>query len=197
MQFLLLGRLCLGAPGWLLFCVGDAAVQVGIFLLQIVDSAPIVWPLSGSRSLLLGLVIFARRRVMVALLPMCLQWPKPPQELQLHFLPVGQGDATLVSWPNGENWLFDSGPKSWQLVHYLRRKGIHHLDHLVLTHPHRDHLGSMGYVVEKLSVGTFWTSRSPLSDEEEYRQLWTLLHQNAAVIGYPDDPAPMGANCPS
>jgi competence protein ComEC len=61
---------------------------------------------------------------------------------------VGQGDAALIQLPRGRVILVDTGNKSLYLdtgqdiiAPYLRRKGIRHVDMLILTHGHADHVG--------------------------------------------------------
>ncbi len=60
------------------------------------------------------------------------------------FIDVGQADATLVEC-DGHYMLIDGGNKSDSDVIYaiLKRKGITHLDIVVGTHAHEDHIGGL------------------------------------------------------
>lgn len=71
----------------------------------------------------------------------------------VHFIDVGQGDATLLQ-SGGEYCLVDAGePESEQaLLGYLRGMGVTELRLLVMSHPHADHIGSMAAVLENLQV---------------------------------------------
>jgi beta-lactamase superfamily II metal-dependent hydrolase len=64
-------------------------------------------------------------------------------KLQMHFMDVGQGDATLLVTPGGETVLFDNGVcKHCSLpVSYLRKIGVTQIDYLVTSHYHDDHIG--------------------------------------------------------
>lgn len=80
--------------------------------------------------------------------------------LRVTFLDVGQGDATLVEFPDGANLLIDTGPISDRfdtgesvLLPFLRSRAIGRIDALVLTHPDNDHIGGAGAVLEALDVG--------------------------------------------
>ena len=65
-----------------------------------------------------------------------------PSEAEIHFIDVGQGDATLITC-DGHAMLIDAGEndKGTALQLYLTKQGIEKLDYLVLTHPDADHIG--------------------------------------------------------
>ncbi|GAB6158128.1 DNA internalization-related competence protein ComEC/Rec2 [Desulfotomaculum varum] len=85
------------------------------------------------------------------------------QGLALHFIDVGQGDSALIITPNKRTVLVDAGGWPEELVSgrgagnqvvvpYLHRLGINQLDVLVITHPHNDHAGGAGAVIEAMPV---------------------------------------------
>jgi competence protein ComEC len=76
------------------------------------------------------------------------------------FLDVGQGDATLLSFPGSRHVLVDAGPRDrhWDsgertVVPHLRRAGIGRLYAVVITHPHADHFGGLEAVLLEVDVG--------------------------------------------
>jgi competence protein ComEC len=87
-------------------------------------------------------------------------WARAP--LSVVALDVGQGDATLVTFPDGSAWLVDAGgsvvestfdigarvvtPALWTL-------GVRRLDRLILTHGDPDHIGGARAVVEDFAPG--------------------------------------------
>lgn len=80
--------------------------------------------------------------------------------LDVVFLDVGQGDATLVTFPNGKTMLIDAGIRdpyrdqgSRTILPHLRRYGIERLDALVITHADADHFGGALSVMEEVEVG--------------------------------------------
>lgn len=74
--------------------------------------------------------------------------------LKIHFIDVGQGDSTLIQLPNGEVSLIDGGPGSAQdkVVKYIEGLGIEEIDHLIVTHPHEDHIGGLPQIVENFKI---------------------------------------------
>jgi len=74
------------------------------------------------------------------------------KELQVHFLDVGQGDATLM-FQDEHAMLIDGGDNlyGWQIVDYLNYLGIEHLDYVIATHPDSDHIGGLDTVLENIS----------------------------------------------
>ena len=72
---------------------------------------------------------------------------------QVHFVDVGQGDATLIISEN-EAMLVDTGERdsSDTLIKYLKEMNIDSLKYLVITHPHTDHMGEASDILNAVSV---------------------------------------------
>ena len=84
--------------------------------------------------------------------------------LEVTFIDVGQGDATLIRGPAGQAWLLDAGgsggggfdvgrrviePVMWAL-------GVRRLSRLILTHGDADHAGGALSIVRDLSPPEIW-----------------------------------------
>lgn len=78
-------------------------------------------------------------------------------QMSIHFIDVGQSDATLFIH-NDEVMLFDAALASRgdELVSYLQELGIDHIDVLVLSHPHDDHMGGAAEVLNNISVDVIY-----------------------------------------
>ncbi|MDP1809398.1 MAG: DNA internalization-related competence protein ComEC/Rec2 [Actinomycetota bacterium] len=72
--------------------------------------------------------------------------------LTANFLDVGEGDATLVKSRNGAVILVDGGRDYAVLDRELRRRGVRHIDLLILSHAHADHVGSLDELMDKYPV---------------------------------------------
>lgn len=100
-----------------------------------------------------------------------------PPPLHVHFLDVGQGDATLVRFPDGRSLLVDAGGRpgggfdigARVVVPALWALGVRSLDYLAITHADPDHIGGAGAVVAELRPREIWEgipvpSSQPLAD---------------------------------
>ena len=74
--------------------------------------------------------------------------------LVMHFIDVGQGDCTFIA-ANGATMLVDCGEYavSSDVISYLRSMGVTRLDYLIATHPHSDHMGGMGRIINAFDIG--------------------------------------------
>ena len=85
----------------------------------------------------------------------------PPAELpedstfEVHYLDVGQGDCSLVLC-DGHAMLIDGGEssESSKVYAYLKQHGISHLDYMVATHAHSDHIGGLSGALNYAKVDT-------------------------------------------
>ncbi|MBM2832717.1 MAG: beta-lactamase protein [Dehalococcoidia bacterium] len=81
--------------------------------------------------------------------------------LQVHFIDVGQGDSILIQAPDGKTMLIDGSEANSAALEYLKSKGINHLDLVVATHPHADHIGGLVQVLKAIPVAKVITSGQP------------------------------------
>ena len=100
------------------------------------------------RPVLLGVVALI---VTVSIAP-----AKAPGVPTVHFLDVGQGDATLFVGPSGETVLVDGGPDPGVLRSHLREFGIRRIDLLIISHRHADHTTGIVGLSRLVSVGMVW-----------------------------------------
>ena len=89
------------------------------------------------------------KKIFALLLVMLLLPVSALADLQVHFLNVGQGDCTVILC-DGEAMVIDGGPrKSADYVYsYLRDTlKLRHLDYVISTHPHLDHVYGLSSVL--------------------------------------------------
>ena len=76
---------------------------------------------------------------------------RPPDRPTLTFLSVGEGASSLLQVPGGPTALIDAGPSP--LAAALRRHGVDHIDLLVLSHGHADHVAGLEDVIGHVKFG--------------------------------------------
>jgi hypothetical protein len=107
-----------------------------------------------------------RRSVVVLLACFALAGAAPPgRGLQVEWVDVEGGAATLIVTPAGESLLVDTGwdgPRDAERIRAAAaRAGVSRIDHLVTTHWHRDHVGGVAALAERMPVGRFYDHGFP------------------------------------
>lgn len=111
----------------------------------------------------------------------------------VEFIDVGQGDCMLIVTPEGRHLLVDSGgtvsfrkaSDAWRdssqpyevgakvVVPLLKKRGVHSLDAVILTHWDQDHAGGLPAVLENIPVNALIVNGSR-SDTATYREVTSL-----------------------
>lgn len=77
--------------------------------------------------------------------------------LKIIFIDVGQADSTLIQC-NGKSMLIDGGNVADSSIIYtvLQKEKIEHLDYVIGTHAHEDHIGGLAGALSACSVDTVY-----------------------------------------
>jgi competence protein ComEC len=104
----------------------------------------------------------------------CLDAQAAPKGLDIYFIDVEGGAATLIVTPQGESLLVDSGWKRDDLrdakrIHdtATRLAGLKQIDHYVTSHFHTDHFGSISQLVGLMPVIKFY-DHALMQESQEY-----------------------------
>ncbi|MHC4278505.1 MAG: ComEC/Rec2 family competence protein [Planctomycetota bacterium] len=103
-----------------------------------------------------------------------------PDELRVHFIDVGQGDAILVDLGETEI-LIDGGGKSPGVVSYLNDYVDGALEVMVATHPHADHIGGLIAVLGAFSVQEIWHN-GDTSTSQTFSQFMAAVQAEGAEV---------------
>lgn len=97
--------------------------------------------------------------------------PNQISELQVHYIDVGQGDATLIIC-GSEAMLIDAGDnsKGTTVQLYLQKQGVKSLKYMIGTHPDADHIGGMDVIITKFDCETI-IMPDKTSDTATYRDV--------------------------
>ncbi|MDG5787145.1 MBL fold metallo-hydrolase [Evansella sp. AB-P1] len=105
--------------------------------------------------------------------------PNLSGELEVHFMDVGQGDATLLKGPDF-TILIDAGRHDRNdVVPYLQNQNVSTIDLLIGTHPHADHIGQMDKVIQAFDVKEVWMSGDEHTTQTFERVLDAILASDA------------------
>jgi beta-lactamase superfamily II metal-dependent hydrolase len=92
--------------------------------------------------------------------------------LQIYFIDVEGGQATLVISPSGQSLLIDTGWPGYEgrdadrIVATTHQAGLKQLDYVLITHYHRDHVGGVPQLLDGIRVGTF-VDHGPNQEDSE------------------------------
>ncbi len=76
------------------------------------------------------------------------------KEIDIYFLDVSEGESTLILTQNKKAVLIDTGNlyTGNNVVKFLKSLNIDHIERLIITHPHLDHLGGVFTVLGNFKV---------------------------------------------
>lgn len=110
-------------------------------------------------------------------------WAFTEKYLDIIYLDVGQGDAILIRFPEGQNMLIDAGQRnSYEdmgtdvVIPVLKYLNIHEIDWAMMSHPHSDHIGGFVALTDEITIknilDTFlpfdsWTYKKIMQNAQE------------------------------
>lgn len=106
--------------------------------------------------------------------------------LEVHYIDVGQGDATLLVEGNQDTViLVDAGDwKRKDVLDYLGEYGIEKIDLLIGTHPHADHIGQMDKIIEEYEVEEVWMS-GDVANTKNFERVITAIDKKEIKYNEP------------
>lgn len=110
---------------------------------------------------------------------------KPEGTLEVHYIDVGQGDATLIKC-GSHAMLIDGGNnnKGTTVQLYLKKQGVESLDYVIGTHPDADHIGGLDVIVYKYNCEKVIMPDYE-KDTKTYQELVDVIHDKNMKITYP------------
>jgi competence protein ComEC len=106
-------------------------------------------------------------------------------ELSVHFIDVGQGDATLIICGD-DSMLIDAGndAQGTKVQSYLQKQGVEKLKYVLATHPDTDHVGGMDVILYKFDCETILMT-DIASDNRAYSDVLDTLQNKGYRITLP------------
>lgn len=105
-----------------------------------------------------------------------------PTDLVVRFVDVGQGDATIIEFPDGKTMLIDTPTgKSSVVKAALRADGRSTIDWLVATHPDADHIGGLDTIISSMDIGSIWAPEVNSSTQTYTRLLTSISNKGMGI----------------
>jgi beta-lactamase superfamily II metal-dependent hydrolase len=99
--------------------------------------------------------------------------------LDIYWIDVEGGAATLIVTPQGQSVLVDTGwaqpddRDASRIEHVIREEAkLARLDYVLITHFHSDHAGGLGALAKRVPIGTFVDHGDLVENAPEARTLW-------------------------
>jgi competence protein ComEC len=110
------------------------------------------------------------------------------KSLQIYFIDVEGGQATLILTPSGQSLLIDAGWPGYEgrdadrIMAAAHELGLKQIDYVLITHYHRDHVGGVPQLIDGMKVGTFVDHGPNLEDSEVTRTDYAAYEK--AIAGH-------------
>src|SRR3990172_5686545 len=109
--------------------------------------------------------------------------PSAARTLDIYFIDVEGGQATLLVAPSGESLLVDTGWPGFQgrdaerIVAAARAAGVKQIDYLLVTHCHRDHVGGAVDLAARMPIINFVDHGPSVETDESAKELFAAYRQ--------------------
>ena len=109
-------------------------------------------------------------------------------ELRIHFVDVGQGDATVIELPDGKIMLIDGGDGSdtanKSLLRYLNALKVERIDYLLATHADKDHCGGLERVLEYFEASRVFLPFVNPTVNSAFARFYQALKEKDCAVEY-------------
>lgn len=100
----------------------------------------------------------------------------PARALEIYYVDVEGGAATLIVTPAGESVLIDAGWPGFEgrdakrIEAAMKQAGISAIDHMIVTHYHTDHFGGVPELARKVKINRFYDhgAMSELAEDKDF-----------------------------
>jgi competence protein ComEC len=121
--------------------------------------------------------------------------------LEIYFVDVEGGQATLLVTPSNESILIDTGWPDFngrdaaRIAEVAASAGLKRIDYVVITHYHTDHVGGVSQLADRLPIGTF-VDHGPNAEQSDgtkknYADYQKAIGKSQHLVLKPDQGIPL------
>src|ERR1700730_925915 len=117
--------------------------------------------------------------------------------LEIFFVDVEGGQATLIVSPSGQSLLIDTGWRGFEgrdadrIVAAARAAKVKQIDYLLITHYHRDHVGGVPQLADRMKIVNFLDHGPNTEDskvtKEDYSDYVKVIQRGEHTVLKPGD----------
>ena len=129
--------------------------------------------------------------------------PFGSKPFEIFFIDVEGGQSTLIVSPSGQSMLIDAGWRGYngrdanRIMEAARAAKIKQIDYMVVTHYHRDHVGGVPALADRIKIGTY-VDHGPNTEDakvvkEDYADYIKAINrgQSQHMVAKPGDTIPI------
>jgi beta-lactamase superfamily II metal-dependent hydrolase len=146
------------------------------------------------------LLLFPAQALILCALGATTAEAKSAKSLDIYFIDVEGGQATLIVSPRGESLLVDTGypgvngRDADRIVAAAKAAGLQQLDYVLITHYHADHVGGVTQLAERMKIGAF-VDHGPNQEDsagtrDQYAAYQKLFENGRHLVMKPGDRLP-------
>lgn len=106
-------------------------------------------------------------------------------ELDIYYLDVGQGDAAYIEC-DGHSMMIDGGnPGDSQFIYSFLKNRTEHLETIVATHPHNDHVGGLSAAFNACTVDTLYTTCTEYEGNKAFSSMLRYANEGGVPVVVP------------
>ena len=121
----------------------------------------------------------------------------PSKNLEMYWIDVEGGAATLIVAPSGQSLLIDTGwavgdRDAKRIYAAAKQAGLSRIDHLVISHYHADHVGGLAALSRMIPIDRFYTRGDDLEKEnQQWLDAVVIASAGRRTIVKPGDTIPI------
>jgi beta-lactamase superfamily II metal-dependent hydrolase len=123
------------------------------------------------------------------------------KQLEIYFIDVEGGQSTLIVSPSGQSLLIDTGWRGFEgrdadrIEAAAKAAKVRQIDYLLITHYHRDHVGGVPQLADRMKILNFLDHGPNMEDskvtKEDYADYIRAVQRGEHMVVKPGDTVPI------